>query len=197
MKDGELERAVEVLENAGLVIYPTETCYGIGCDALDEEAVKEVYKAKERPREKKLTVIVSDLKMAERYCNLSDIERKVCNEFMPGSLTVLADKKSSVPDILNDRFAFRVPANSFCRELSGGLDRPVVATSANISGARSSYSVDEIDKKLRERADLVVDHGRLEKRPSSTIIDIGEEGLKVYREGPIKEEEIRGVIDGG
>ncbi|MDY6777987.1 MAG: L-threonylcarbamoyladenylate synthase [Candidatus Nanohaloarchaea archaeon] len=195
--DTEIEEAVTALEQGGTVIYPTETCYGLGSDALDEQAVEQVYTLKERPREKKLTTVVSDLDMAREYCHLGPLEERVCRAFMPGPLTLIAKKRDTVPDILNDRFAFRVSSRKVCQELPRRLGSPVVATSANISGNPSSYTVADIDRVIRDRADAVLDAGRLEERPSSTVIDLEGGEPTVYREGPITRAEILEVIQRG
>ncbi len=196
-RESDLGEAVEALKNGKSIVYPTETCYGLGCDALNENAVEEIYDIKKRPRKKKLTAIVSDLEMAENYCNLSKVERRVCREFMPGPLTLIADKKEKVPNILNDKFAFRIPGHKLCRELCESFGGPVVATSANISGNPSSYSIEDIHPEIRKKVEVVLNHGELERNRPSTIIDIQESELKVHRQGPVKTEDVRGVIDGG
>lgn len=195
MNQEQIDEAVEALRSGGTVIYPTETCYGIGCDALDEKAIKEIYEIKQRPQDKPLTVIVDSLGMAERYCTLSSLEQRLCERFMPGPLTLLAAKNDNVPGVLNDRFAFRVPASELCRNLASGLKRPVVATSANLSGQPASYSVDEIDPAVIEHIDVILDGGRLEERPSSTIVEVTDGELHIVREGPIDGDELREAID--
>jgi L-threonylcarbamoyladenylate synthase len=193
----DLAEAVEALQDGGTVIYPTETCYGIGCDALDTTAVKEIYRLKQRPREKKLTTIVADLDTAEEYCHLSDRERRVCEAFMPGPVTLIAEKKPIVPDVLNTSFAFRVSSGRVARELASGLGRPIVATSANISGQPSSFAVDEIAGSLQDGVDHVLDAGRLAEGPSSTVIDLQDGDLTVHREGPITQDDILEALNSG
>jgi L-threonylcarbamoyladenylate synthase len=191
-----VQQAVQKLEQGKLVIYPTETCYGIGCDATDKDAINAVYDAKQRPREKKLTAIVSSLAMAQKYCTLSKDEKAVCNACMPGPLTLLAEKKANIPDVLNDKFAFRVPGNDFCRELAASFDKPVVATSANISGQPSSYSVEDIDGTLIDHVQLMVNGGTLPERPSSTVAAIDDGNVKIFRQGPVKKEDIEQILHG-
>ena len=193
----DIERAVRALKEGKIIIYPTETCYGIGCDATDEEAVKKVFEAKKRPETKKLTCIVSDLDMAKRYCKLSEKGEKLCREFMPGPLTFVAEKREGrISDAVNEDFAFRVSSDPLCRKLSIEVNRPVVATSANISGKSSRYSVEEMSEDIVESADVVLDRGEIEKNQPSTIAGLEEGELKVYREGPVSENELREFMEG-
>lgn len=195
MDERDIEQAIEALKDGGTAIYPTETCYGLGCDALDEDAIEQVYEIKQRPREKYLTVIVDSLTMAERYCHLTDVERAVCEALMPGPLTVIAEKRSSIPGILNEQFVFRVPDHDVSRRLSRGIDGPLVATSANMSGAPSSYRIDNIDPSIRSSVDAIIDGGELDRRPSSTIIDLEGGTPTVHRRGPVSKDAIQAVIE--
>lgn len=195
IEDADIEDAIDALKDGGIVIYPTETCYGIGCDALDDNAIERIYDIKGRPRDKPLTAIVADLRMAKRYCELSDLEETVCEAFMPGPLTLVAEKRDRIPDILNDDFVFRVPDHDVSRRLSYGIDGPVVATSANRSGEPSSYRIEDIDPSVKEAADVVLDGGDLEQRPPSTIIDLEGATPTVHREGPISADDIRTTVE--
>ncbi len=191
----DIEKAVEVMRQGGTVIYPTETCYGIGCDALNTDAVEKVYEIKQRPREKKLTTIVASLEEAEKYCHLSEKEKTVCKAFLPGPLTLIAEKKPDVPDVLNDAFAFRVSSHQICQQLASKLGRPVVATSANLSGEPSNYTVNEIATEVREQVDLVLDGGQLEQQPSSTVLEIRDDSAEIHREGPVSRRDIEQVLN--
>ncbi len=189
----QVDEARKVVRNGGTVIYPTETAYGIAADALDPEAVEKVYEMKQRPQSKGLTVIVKDLDMAEKYAGLDEAERKLFSELMPGPLTLVAEKKDSVPDILNEKFVFRISSGEVASALAE--DGPVTATSANLSGHETSYSPDDIDSGLRQKADYLIDEGQLEYSPTSTIVEL-EDGLPVlHREGAIKTREIKKVLD--
>lgn len=190
----ELEKARKTVRNGGLVIYPTETAYAVGGDALDEEVIEKVYEAKQRPREKGLTVIVDSLETAEEYAELCEMERALVEEFMPGPLTLVADKKPEVPGSLNESFVFRISSSPIARELAS---RPLIATSANISGEKTSYSVDDISGELLEKADFVLDRGRLPKGPTSTIAELRDDGIYIHREGPVSQEELKAVLDDG
>ena len=189
----EIEEARKVIAEGGLVIFPTETAYGIAADATSPEAVDKVYRAKQRPRSKGLTTIVSSLSQAEEYAELSEQEKKLAEKFMPGPLTLVAEKKENVPDNLNENFVFRISSSDLARQLAS--ETPITATSANIAGEETSYSVEDISQELLEETDYVVDKGKLEQNPTSTIIELQENGeLKVHREGPIKKQEIEKTL---
>lgn len=188
----QIKEAQEELKNGGIVVYPTETAYGIAADALNEEAIEKVYEAKHRPQEKGLTVIIDSLDAAEKYAELSEAEKKIAEEFMPGPLTLIVEKKDSVPNNLNEKFVFRISSGEVARKLSEF--GPITATSANISGRETSYSVDDISEELLDKVDYVIDSGELEKSPTSTIVEVVDEEVKVHREGPIKKKQIEKVL---
>ncbi|MFB6208374.1 MAG: L-threonylcarbamoyladenylate synthase [Candidatus Nanohaloarchaea archaeon] len=189
---GDLENARESIRNGELVIYPTETAYGIAVDALNPEAVEKVYEAKQRPKEKGLTVIVKSLAQAEEYAELSPEEKKIAEEFMPGPMTLVTEKTDSVPDNLNEKFVFRVSSSSLAR--SPAEETPITATSANISGEDTSYSVDDIAEKLLETASYVIDHGRLERQKTSTIAEVNNSEIVIHRRGPVSKEDLEEVL---
>ncbi len=189
----EVEEAKQVFKENGVIVYPTETAYGIGGNALNEEVIDRVYEAKKRPRSKGLTVIVNSLDQAEKYAELNEAEKALVEEFMPGPLTLVAEKKKNVPDNLNDSFVFRISSSPTARELSS--EGPIVATSANISGEKTSYSVDDISDELLDKVDFVLDKGRLPRGPTSTIAEIKDGEVFIHRAGPISQEEVEEVLD--
>jgi len=187
------EQAKEVIEKNRVIVYPTETAYGIGGNALNEEVIDRVYEIKQRPRSKGLTVIVSSLEQVEKYAELSNAEKALVEEFMPGPLTLVAEKKDNVPDALNGSFVFRISSSPIARELAE--EYPIIATSANVSGEKTSYSVDDISENLLDKVDFVLDRGRLPRGPTSTIAEIRDGEVFIHREGPISQEEIEAVLD--
>jgi len=186
------EKARQTIDENGLVVYPTETAYAIGGNALNKDVIGQVYEAKKRPRSKGLTVIVNSLETAEKYAKLDEDEKALIKEFMPGPLTLVAEKKDNVPDELNDSFVFRISSSPIARELA---DRPLIATSANISGESTSYSVDDISDELLEKVDFVLDRGTLPRGPTSTIAEIRDGEVFIHRKGPISQEEIEAALN--
>ncbi len=190
-----IEAAAEEVRKGGMIVYPTETCYGLGGDAINKAAITKVYELKRRPQEKGLTAIVADLAMAERYCRLTAHERHLCEELMPGPLTLVAKKKSVVPQELNTQFVFRIPGNETARKIASRANTPIIATSANISGEPSSYTVDGIDESILHSVDVVLDGGTLEERAPSTIVELTDHAVRIHREGPVTREQIHRVLN--
>lgn len=190
--EDQIKEAKEKLKEGGIVIFPTETAYGMATDALNHESVEKVYRAKQRPREKGLTTIVDSLETAEEYAELSESEKKIVKEFMPGPLTLITEKKEAVPDNLNEKFVFRISSGKVASKIAEF--GPITATSANISGKETSYSVEDISEELLEKTDYVIDVGELDQSPTSTIIELEDDEVIVHREGPIKKEEIEKVL---
>ncbi len=186
-----LREVGRMIKEGKVCIYPTETCYGLGTNALDKEAVGRIYEIKKRDKGKKLTCIVSSLEMAEKYCVLSEAERRICKELMPGPITVVAEKRDNVPDVLNHDFVFRIPSNKIARRLSEESEVPIVSTSANFSGAKNNYSVKDISLLIRENTDFIVDCGKLAENDPSTLVKIEDGDLKVLRQGPVSEKQIK------
>ena len=188
----EIKEARKQIQDGKIGVYPTETAYGIAADALNEGAVEKVYDVKQRPKSKPLTAICHDLEQVEAHANLTEEERKLVEEFMPGPLTLVVEKKSHVPDVLNTSFVFRILGSATARKLA--VEGPITATSANISGQSTSYSVNDISEELLEKIDFVVDGGKLEDGPTSTIVEVNNKGCVVHREGPVKRSEIENVL---
>ncbi len=186
-----LEEIGKRVKGGETCIYPTETCYGLGTNALKEEAVEKIYEVKKRDRSKKLPCIVSSVEMAEKYCDLGVLEKKICKEFMPGPITIVASKKDSVPNLLNTDFVFRVPSDETARMLVEKSGVPIVSTSANFSGARNNYRIEDISRILRDRIDIIIDCGELDENMPSTVVKVTGGKVEVLREGPIPEEKIK------
>lgn len=190
-----IQAAADAVRKGGIILYPTETCYGIGGDAMNKAVINRIYELKRRPQEKGLTVIVSDLDMAKRYCYLSAHERHLCENLMPGPVTLVADKKPLVPVELNTQFVFRIPGDETARKISRKANTPVIATSANISGEPANYTIDSINESILHNVDVVLDGGTLEEREPSTIVELTEHEVRIHRAGPVSKEEIRGALN--
>ena len=193
ISDEDLEKAKKVIENGGLVVFPTETAYGIAADATNAFAVEKVYEAKDRPRSKGLTTIVDSLETAESFGDLSEEEKKVIDEFMPGPMTLVARKREGLPPALNEDFVFRISSGEVASRLAEV--GPITATSANISGEETSYSVQDISQALLDEVDYVLDAGELEASETSSIVEINNREVEVHREGPVSKAELENVIE--
>ena len=184
-----IRKAVEFLKEGKVIVYPTETCYALGCDATNEKACKRIFEIKKRSKEKKLPIIVANLKMAKEYAYFNKDALKLAKAFWPGPLTLLLKKKRKLSRFVGK--GIRVSSNQIARELSKKLGKPIVATSANISGRENCYSIKEVLKQ-GIKADLYLDAGKLKKVKPSTIFDV--EKRVIVRKGPISLKEIMKIL---
>ncbi|MFO7925745.1 MAG: L-threonylcarbamoyladenylate synthase [Halobacteriota archaeon] len=186
MSDPDLTDAVAAIRRGDLVIYPTETVYGLGANALDSEAVERVFDAKGRSRDKPISMALPELSVAADYTRMTDREWRFCERFLPGPVTVLVERTDRIPDSLvsgADRVGLRVPDHEVARELARRTG-PITATSANRSGEGSARRTDEIAPDLVERA-TVVDCGETPGGESS-VVDVV--AGRIVRRGALADE---------
>lgn len=173
VSEDDIEAAADRIRAGGLVVYPTETVYGLAADATDPAAIERVFETKGRDRDKPLSMAVPDLPAAGPYVRLTNRERAFCDRFLPGPVTVVVERTEYVPDELvggRDRVGLRVPDHEVARDLARTADRPITATSANLSGEGSARGVDEVAASIRDRA-YVLDGGRT-LGGGSTVVDV-------------------------
>jgi L-threonylcarbamoyladenylate synthase len=188
-----ISQAVEALRLGGLVIYPTETVYGIGADATNSEAVKKLSEYKSRPFGKPYSVAVADRKMAEKYAELNATAKKLYRQFLPGPLTVISKGKHRVvPGVESETGALgiRISSHPLVNAIVRKLGRPITATSANQAWKKRPYRISDIlfnisDKK-KQLIGLIVDAGELPRNEPSTVIDTTLDDQIVLRQGEIK-----------
>ena len=192
-------QASGALRAGGVIIYPTDTLYGLGADAFSEEAVAKIYSIKGRDTEKPLHCVVSDLEMAAEYVELNDVARKLADEFLPGPLTIILKKRAGLNTGIArgiDSIGIRIPNNDFCTELAKAFGRPYTATSANKAGAENVLSIAEINAQLGEAMnaiDLVIDAGTLPMSLPSTVVNLYSGSPVILRAGAISVDEIQRV----
>lgn len=184
-----LERAASAIRDGDIVVYPTETVYGLGADALDPAALERVFDVKGRDRSKPVSLGVPTFETAleEGYVDATDREREFAAAFLPGPVTLLCERREVVPDVLTagrDRVGIRVPDCEPALELLERAERPITATSANVSGEPSARTVDEVGAQVREAA-VVVDGGKT-AGTESTVVDLATE--TIHRRGALADE---------
>jgi L-threonylcarbamoyladenylate synthase len=189
-----ITEAVEILRKGGLVIFPTDTLYGLGCNALDEPALRSVFAVKKRPAKSPLSIAVSGIEMMKQYAEVPQVAEKLAEAFLPGALTIVL-KKKNLPDVLTGglpKVGIRIPKSDITLGLIETLGTPITATSANISGNPPPTTAEAAISQIPE-ADVVLDAGPLGTGLPSTIIDMSEKP-KILREGKLKKRELESVI---
>jgi len=197
-----LKEAVAVLDSGGVIIYPTDTLYGIGCNALDEKAVAKIFEIKGRSLSKPLSMIVRNIKWAKELAYVSKRNKNTLDKVWPGRVTAVLSKKNIVPDILTAGYGtvgMRVPDYPFTDRLLKLFGYPVVSTSANISGEEPTNDINKIievfSKKLTQQPDMIINAGILPKSEPSAILDLTGAKPKISRIGPSKPEEFLRLLN--
>jgi len=179
----EFDRAAEAIDAGDLVVYPTETVYGLGAAALEPDAVEQVFEVKGRDRSKPLSFAVPSVPSALQYVRATERERRFMATFLPGPVTVLCRRREAVPDELTagrDRVGVRVPDHPLALRLCERAGTPITATSANVSGQPSVRELADLDPELREAAAVVLDGGETDGT-ESTVVDVS--SATIHRRG--------------
>lgn len=185
-------KAIEILKRGGIVIFPTDTAYGIGCRIDNEESLKKLFEIRRRPKDKPLLVLVDSIKMAQDY--LLPIPKKVkdniVKNYWPGKLTIILKcNVNKIPSLVRagkDALGVRFPNDPSLLELIRKVGVPIVAPSANFSGAKTPFRLEDLDPKLIELVDYVLKGNIDSSKKASTIIDCTAEPWKIVRQGAIK-----------
>jgi L-threonylcarbamoyladenylate synthase len=188
--DDVIAEAVEVLNSGGVVIYPTDTLYGLGVNALEPEAVEKIFAVKGRDFSKPLPVIVKNMVWADELVYISPRNQEILKKVWPGKFTAVLPKKNIIPEMVNagaSTLGVRIPDFVFIDKLLGKFGYPLTATSANISGEEPTNDIDRIVEIFSEREikpDLVIDAGVLPPAEPSIIVDLTTDKPKVLRVNP-------------
>lgn len=194
-----IARAAARLREGGLVVFPTETVYGLGGDATDWQAAEKIYAAKGRPSDNPLIIHIADPSDAERYAVTSPLYYRLAEAFMPGPLTVVLTARETVPKTVTaglDTVAVRCPAHPIANALIAAAGVPIAAPSANLSGSPSPTSALHVLEDMDGRVDMILDGGAAEIGLESTIVKPESDGsLTLLRPGAITPEDLRGITD--
>ncbi|MDB4939917.1 MAG: translation factor [Candidatus Doudnabacteria bacterium] len=198
-----IAEAIKVLQSGGSVVYPTDTSYGLGCDALNSNAIKKLYLIKERPlRKKPMHILIPSLNWAKKYVSWNKSAQTLADAFLPGPLSLALPLKTTntpLSTISPEGFlGLRLPKNSFALQLVQTYKKPITATSANpsavISKGYDPYSADDVIKQFKNKKnkpDLIIDAGQLKKNKPSTFVRFSNNfTIEILRTGPISEEQI-------
>ncbi|HII39333.1 TPA: threonylcarbamoyl-AMP synthase [Candidatus Micrarchaeota archaeon] len=187
-----LRRALHALRGGRTIIYPTETVYGLGCDAANERAVRNVFQAKNRSAQKFVILLLPSIAQARKYFLLSPAAAALARRFMPGAVTLVAKvsplgKKKLAPSVIpaarKGNASFRISSHSFANALVKAFGKPIVSTSANLSGKAPARSPNEIKRDFNGKIGLLCDGGTLRRKKPSTIVDCTRSPPAIIREG--------------
>ena len=172
-----IAKVVETLKNGGVVAYPTDTTYGIGCSIFSKKGIERIYAIKQRERKKPFSFICSDLAEISRYAQVSNYAFKLLRRLLPGPYTFVMEANSVVPDLLLTKqrtVGIRIPNNKICLAIVKELGHPIVTTSANLSGEDPIGNPWQVECDLGKLLDLVIDGGDLSADVSSVVSIIGD-----------------------
>jgi len=190
--------AVKEIKSGGIVVYPTETFYGIGADALNGNAVEMIFKLKGRMENKPLPLVISDIDMLELLgAEVNQASRRLMDVFWPGPLTLLLKVRKKLPAGIvsaENKVAVRISSSSVARNIAFSVASPITATSANISGGKSPLSISDIPDNIIKKVNLVIDAGTLNGVKGSTIVDANFSLPRIIREGEIPAEKIYQMV---
>lgn len=186
------------IKEGKLVVFPTDTVYGIVTNAYDSEACERIYDVKGRPMYKPLIVLISDISMLREIVDyISPVEQKLIDTFWPGPLTIKFKKKTNVlPDVVtagDEYVCVRLLNDGLVSKIIKKSGVPVVAPSANLSGSTTGVKIDNIINELGGKVDYILDFGDIESDVTSTIVEVEDEKIIVIREGKIIKEELENV----
>ncbi len=196
----EIAEAAQEIKNGNIVLFPTETVYGIGANALNEKAVKKIFEAKGRASDNPLIVHVSNIEMVKNIVKeINNIEKKLIEKFWPGPLTIIFNRKSEkiIPNVVTanlNTVGIRMPSNKIAKELIEKAGVPIAAPSANVSGKPSGTKVEDIIEELQNKVAYILDGGSSDIGLESTVIKVENNKINILRPGKITKEELEEVV---
>jgi len=173
-----IQQAVAILKRGGVIVYPTDTAYALGGIFNSRKVITKILKIKKR-KDQKFTVIASSLSQVERFFALNPTQKKLAKKFWPGPLSI----------VVSARFAVRVPDNKIAQSLARGVGKPLIATSANLTGRQTLYDSQKIINQFSRKGfqpDLILDFGQLKKIKTSTVVKVQDRKIEILRSGAIK-----------
>ncbi|MDP3029128.1 MAG: L-threonylcarbamoyladenylate synthase [Deltaproteobacteria bacterium] len=193
-----IRKACAVLKQGGILAFPTETFYGLGADALNEQALKRVFALKQRDYAKPLLVIISEKdQLHSLVSDIPSVAEKLMDSFWPGPLTIIFKARKGLPSLLTggtDTVGIRISSHPVARSLASTFGLPLTATSANLSGGRNPITAQDVCDQLGGRVDMILDAGETKGIKGSTIIDVTLSPPRIVREGDVPVDEIMKAI---
>lgn len=196
-----ISKAVQCLKEGKIIIYPTDTVYGLGCDALNERAVEKILKIKKREMGKPLSVMVRNVAMAQKIAFIDRQKKDIIERLLPGPYTLILSGAKNIPEVVtggNSSLGIRIPDHPITKKLSESFENPIITTSVNIAKAApisDPFKIVEIFKDKNDRPDLVLDYGKIKNAQPSIVIDIAKKTPQILRSGTRKLREIKELLD--
>ncbi len=181
----QVSRVVDTLRQGGVIVYPTDTIYGLGCDIYNSKGIKRIYQVKQRDARKPFSFICSDISDVSNYCQVSNFAYKILKRHLPGPYTFVLEATRQVPALLTTKqktVGIRIPDNPITLAIVQELGHPLITTSANTSGDDPVNDPEEIAQRFGKSIDMVVDGGIL-MGDSSTVISLVDDNIEILREG--------------
>lgn len=195
--DLKIKEAAKIIKNGGLVVFPTETVYGIGANGLNTNAVEKIYIAKGRKQDNPLILHISNKEMLNLIAEkTTDVEDRLMEAFWPGPFTIILNRKKCVPNIVTgglETVGVRMPSGEIARKLIEASECPIAAPSANISGRPSGTTVEDIFEELKDKVDCIMDGGKSQVGLESTVVRVIDGVPNILRPGKITPEQIKKV----
>ena len=189
----EYKKAAKILKEGGLVAFPTETVFGLGCISNSEEAYNKLVSVKERPENKPFTLMCSDIKQIEAFVEISNKTKRIIDKYMPGKITLVLKIKKKVDNYLDhgtEYLGFRIPDDKFVLDMIDEVGVPLLVPSANVSGKKPALKDSDVFEYFENKIDAIVKGECEPLAVPSTVVKIVDEDLFILREGPITYKEL-------
>ncbi|MCX6765533.1 MAG: L-threonylcarbamoyladenylate synthase [Candidatus Moranbacteria bacterium] len=195
-----ISEAVQYLKEGKIIIYPTDTIYGMGCDAFCERAIDKIFSIKGRENMKPLSILVKDIEEIRKYSFVDSKREKIISALLPGPFTLILPEAKNIPKLVTggkNAIGVRIPDNPITKKLLKSFERPIVSTSVNISGREplsDPFKIVEEFKIKKIRPDLILDCGKIPNARPSVIVDITRENPQIKRSEILSVQEVRKLL---
>lgn len=186
----ELCEVIRVLDNDGVIIFPTDTVYGLACNCFSEKAIDKIFGIKNRVKSKPINVLTNSVdKIHMVVDSINEKEKILIEKYMPGALTIIFNKNNKTPKNLTanlNTIGVRIPDNEIALKILGSVNYPLATTSANLAGENDGIEIKDLGKELIEKVDIIIDGGVTKLQEASAIVRVDAEKINILREGTTK-----------
>lgn len=194
----QIDQAIFILKQGGIIAFPTDTVYGLGAASYIESAVERIYQVKKRPKQMAIPLLVAnESQLGEVVESISKMAQILIRELLPGPLTLVLHKSSCIPDIITagrTTVAVRIPSHPIPIALADGLGAPITGTSSNLSGRRNQLTAEGVRAQLGDKVDMIIENEQPLKGITSTIVDVTGDVAVILREGAVPRNELVRIL---